>query len=168
MNKTVNELRVCDWCGSMFIAVQYAQRFCTKVCGYSLYNSTKWVPKPRIATNCQRCGCDITHKKSHAIYCSKTCKSMDHTFNRRRGTRTKNKVRRQEIIARDGSRCYLCGKSLSTSEVELDHLIPVLMGGDTDPSNLATACRPCNRSRGASLTITQILKRNEIRSMACR
>jgi 5-methylcytosine-specific restriction endonuclease McrA len=150
----------------MFVAVQYAQKRCSYRCGYMSNNSARQFTKPRKAANCLRCGADLSHKKSHAIYCSKTCKSMDHNFKHRGRTRVAGVVRRTEIIQRDGSTCYLCNKSLAISEVELDHLIPVAQGGTSEAVNLAVACRWCNRSRGARLSILQILKRNQNRSAA--
>lgn len=166
MSGTANDLRICDWCGEMFVAVQYAQKRCSYRCGYMKMNSGRQFPKPRKADNCLRCGADLSHKKSHAIYCSKTCKSMDHTFKHRGRTRMVGTARRAEIIRRDGSACYICGKHLAAKQVELDHLIPVAQGGSSDPVNLAVACLPCNRSRGARMSIRQILKRNQNRSVA--
>lgn len=32
--------------------------------------------------------------------------------------------------------------------LSLDHVIPASRGGDNDPSNLVTACKRCNDSRG--------------------
>lgn len=165
---TANELRICDWCGSLFVAVQYAQKRCSYRCGYMKRNEGRWNPAPRKASNCLRCGADLSHKKAHAIYCSKTCKSMDHNFKHRARTRVAGVARRRQIIERDDATCYLCGTALQPSQVEIDHLIPVAQGGDSDPVNLAVSCRWCNRSRGAGLTIRQIIKRNENRSASCR
>ena len=149
----------------MFVAVQYAQKRCSYRCGYMAQNAKKPL-KPRLVQECQRCGADLSHKKSHAIYCSKTCKSMDHTFRHRGKTRIEGVARRRAIIERDGSTCYLCCKQVPSSEIELDHLIPVAQGGTSEPENVAVTCRSCNRSRGASMDIRQVLKRNQIRSLA--
>ena len=163
---TANDLRVCDWCGAPFIAVQYAQKRCSYRCGYMKMNQSRQIPKPRKVSNCLRCGSDLSHKKSHAIYCSKTCKSMDANFTRRAGTRVAGIARRALIVNRDESTCYLCSKVLAKDEVEIDHLIPVAQGGTSEPVNLAVACRWCNRSKGARMDIRQILKRNQNRSAA--
>lgn len=168
-NVPPNDLRVCDYCGAMFVGKQYAQRFCSRECSIPANNARAWERrrKPRVASNCKRCGASLEHKKAHALYCSKTCVSMDHAFNRRRGTRTTAKARRWEIITRDDSACYLCGVGLTYEQVELDHLIPVAQGGGNEPENLAVACGPCNKSRGARLTIRQIIKRNQNRGVNC-
>ena len=56
---------------------------------------------------------------------------------------------RRRIFARDDYTCRYCGKR--GGALECDHVIPVVAGGDSDDSNLVTACRPCNRSKGAKL-----------------
>jgi len=46
-----------------------------------------------------------------------------------------------------GQRCYLCGAAAT----EYDHRVPIAEGGAWFGSNLAPACRPCNRRRGGEL-----------------
>ena len=60
---------------------------------------------------------------------------------------------RYYILARDGSRCALCGRSPKEDGVklEIDHIIPVSKGGKTVPENLRVLCADCNRGKGASL-----------------
>ena len=43
--------------------------------------------------------------------------------------------------------CYWCGVDLSTVKVELEHLMPISLGGEAKPYNEAPACRDCNRSK---------------------
>ena len=50
------------------------------------------------------------------------------------------------IFERDGYRCKYCGSE--AEPLHCDHVVPVIDGGDDDPSNLATACKPCNLSKG--------------------
>jgi hypothetical protein len=56
---------------------------------------------------------------------------------------------KQLVWARDGGRCATCG---STSELQFDHVIPVVAGGSSDPENLQVLCGPCNRRKGASIS----------------
>ncbi len=52
---------------------------------------------------------------------------------------------RTAILTRDGC-CLRCG---ATGDLTIDHIKPVLSGGDNDPGNLQTLCRRCNtRKRG--------------------
>jgi 5-methylcytosine-specific restriction endonuclease McrA len=57
---------------------------------------------------------------------------------------------KQLVWQRDGGRCRHCG---SQSELQFDHIIPVSMGGASTPDNLQILCGPCNRRKGAGLTV---------------
>lgn len=60
--------------------------------------------------------------------------------------------KRLAIYIRDGFVCQYCGTDLRNSpaaNVTLDHLTCRTHGGSNEPSNLITACRSCNSSRGA-------------------
>lgn len=56
---------------------------------------------------------------------------------------------KQFIWQRDSGRCRRCE---SVHELQFDHIIPVAMGGSSEPENLQLLCGPCNRLKGASLT----------------
>lgn len=61
-------------------------------------------------------------------------------------------VKRLAIYLRDGFTCLYCGTDLRNStpqDVTLDHLITKSEGGSNSESNLVTACKKCNSSRGA-------------------
>lgn len=51
---------------------------------------------------------------------------------------------RDEVFERDGNQCVYCG---ATDNLCLDHMIPVALGGDDRPDNLACACRVCNSGK---------------------
>jgi hypothetical protein len=56
---------------------------------------------------------------------------------------------RHRIYLRDGGRCVWCGSAASVaSPLTLDHVVPRRRGGTNAPSNLITACGPCNSWRG--------------------
>lgn len=55
------------------------------------------------------------------------------------------KAIRNRIFERDDYTCRYCGER--GRKLECDHIIPVARGGSYDEDNLATACRPCNRSK---------------------
>ena len=155
----------CAECGSSFIAWQYAQRFCSYKCGYTYRNRARQVAVdaiPRKVAACLRCGAGLSDKKSHAIYCSRTCKSMDHVVKHRGNTRLVNTPRRLLIFQRDGGCCYMCGTEVSLKEMHLDHLIPIAQGGTSDPFNLAVSCAWCNRSKGTRVSDVQHRKIAEL------
>lgn len=58
------------------------------------------------------------------------------------------------IEYRDKGRCSLCGCNLSTSftmcdNKNFDHIIPLKLGGNNDPSNWQLTCEKCNKTKGA-------------------
>lgn len=56
---------------------------------------------------------------------------------------------RTAVFLRDDFTCTYCG--VRGVRLEADHIVPVSRGGKTALDNLATACFPCNRSKGAKL-----------------
>jgi len=50
---------------------------------------------------------------------------------------------RQEVLLRDDGLCLYCGNAAT----HVDHIIPVTKGGSHAPSNLASACEHCNKSK---------------------
>lgn len=50
------------------------------------------------------------------------------------------------VFRRDGYRCSYCG---SSSDLTLDHIVPLSRGGANGPRNLTTACRGCNSAKNA-------------------
>jgi len=60
-----------------------------------------------------------------------------------------SKKTRFEIFKRDGFTCQYCGKTPPQVILEVDHINPVINGGENDVTNLVTACFDCNRGKGA-------------------
>lgn len=57
---------------------------------------------------------------------------------------------RERIYHRDGHRCVYCQVSIYDEpevELTLDHVVPQVLGGGNEVTNLVTACRSCNCSR---------------------
>lgn len=59
-----------------------------------------------------------------------------------------SKKLRFEIFKRDKFKCQYCGKSSPDVLLEVDHIKPVVEGGDNSDINLITACFDCNRGKG--------------------
>lgn len=57
---------------------------------------------------------------------------------------------RYEVLRRDNHACRYCGATAPDVALTVDHVIPVALGGTDDPSNLVTACQPCNAGKSAS------------------
>jgi len=54
---------------------------------------------------------------------------------------------REFVFRRDNYTCTYCNSR--AGQLEADHVVPVRHGGATTAENLTTACRKCNRSKGA-------------------
>ncbi|HVT44445.1 MAG TPA: HNH endonuclease [Thermoanaerobaculia bacterium] len=61
------------------------------------------------------------------------------------------KFSRGNIYLRDQNRCQYCGKRFSSSELSLDHVIPISRGGRSSWENVVCACLPCNVKKGNKL-----------------
>lgn len=56
---------------------------------------------------------------------------------------------RFEVLRRDNHTCRYCGGAAPDIPLRVDHVIPVALGGADDPSNLVTACDPCNTGKSS-------------------
>jgi hypothetical protein len=57
---------------------------------------------------------------------------------------------RFEILRRDRFACVYCGAPAKDGAVlEIDHVLPKVLGGKDKPDNLVTACVTCNGGKGA-------------------
>lgn len=61
------------------------------------------------------------------------------------------KFSRLNIYLRDENTCQYCGKRYSRSELNLDHIVPVSLGGKTDWENVVCSCTRCNIKKGGRL-----------------
>ena len=56
---------------------------------------------------------------------------------------------RSQVFNRDGNSCLRCGSKESLS---IDHIKPLVHGGDNSINNLQTLCKSCNSIKGTSIT----------------
>lgn len=80
---------------------------------------------------------------------------IDQDYEEKYGPAPKSKVRktlpkatREHIFKRDGYACLHCK---STTDLSIDHIIPVVHGGGDELENLQTLCRVCNSKKGSNL-----------------
>jgi len=57
---------------------------------------------------------------------------------------------KQQVKGRDGRACLCCGASGKGVRLEIDHIVPFGMGGDSDVENLQTLCTVCNGEKGVN------------------
>jgi 5-methylcytosine-specific restriction endonuclease McrA len=55
---------------------------------------------------------------------------------------------RRNIFARDKNLCQYCGRTFSTSELSLDHVVPRSQGGGSTWDNIVCSCVRCNSKKG--------------------
>jgi len=58
---------------------------------------------------------------------------------------------KRTILERDDYACQYCGAKGPNVILHVDHVIPIAGGGSNDSTNLATACRGCNLSKGSRM-----------------
>lgn len=60
-------------------------------------------------------------------------------------TREPSKSLRYDVLTRDNYKCVICGRSTSDNiKLQVDHIIPYSLGGETTLDNLQTLCSDCN------------------------
>lgn len=55
---------------------------------------------------------------------------------------------RQKIWVRDGLKCVYCQRAMGEVTLNIDHFVPLELGGQNDPSNYLSSCQKCNRKKG--------------------
>lgn len=65
------------------------------------------------------------------------------------------KTTRALVLDRDNSTCQLCGRSAPEVQLEVDHVLPVALGGTDSLDNLRTLCHDCNAGK-SDLALTPI------------
>src|SRR5690606_31072345 len=94
---------------------------------------------------CPVCNEEFTKKMYTQVNCSTRCSIKKTSIN----AKDRNGVVKFKIFARDGFKCFYCGKSSIEKDARLvlDHLIPQTNGGRSTPINLVTCCTECNNSK---------------------
>jgi len=60
---------------------------------------------------------------------------------------------RFNVFLRDRFTCQYCGNRFASSALTFEHVIPRSKGGQTNWSNIVTACMPCNTGKANSLRV---------------
>lgn len=76
--------------------------------------------------------------------------TTDHIHSARRERKPLGKRRRFSVLRRDRFRCRYRGERGAVSPLQVDHIIPVCLGGPDIEPNLVTACRACNSGKGGN------------------
>lgn len=86
-------------------------------------------------------GDDLVHTPSRAIRVPRVILLVDY------GKLPRHEVRftRRNIFHRDRNQCQYCGNRFTTTELNLDHVLPVSRGGGSTWLNVVCCCLRCNR-----------------------
>lgn len=57
---------------------------------------------------------------------------------------------RANVFIRDEYRCQYCADYFSKSQLTLDHVIPIVQGGQKCWENIVTSCKKCNQKKGGN------------------
>ena len=68
---------------------------------------------------------------------------------RKRGATVVEKVSRVVVYERDAGKCHICVKKAPKRGWHLDHIIPLVRGGEHSYQNVAVACPKCNMRKQA-------------------
>lgn len=159
-----------DGCRKPFLKRLPHQRFCSGDCRNGVHNQAGWARRRDSASRtCELCGSSFVpgYGSRRIKYCSVACgaaakrKIRSGSTNRRRAAKfgsVYEAVNKRKVFERDGWQCYLCGvstpKHLSGTKEpnapELEHVIPLVLGGAHSYENVRCACHKCNRAKGAS------------------
>jgi 5-methylcytosine-specific restriction endonuclease McrA len=52
-----------------------------------------------------------------------------------------------------GGKCYYCGREAPPRELTMDHIVPIIRGGNSTKNNVVPACKECNNKKKHSLPI---------------
>lgn len=78
--------------------------------------------------------------------------------------RTWTAKRKLAVFEAHGGCCHICGGKIHVGEPwDLEHQIPLALGGDDDESNVAPAHVKCHRAK-TSQDVAQIAKANRVRA----
>lgn len=57
--------------------------------------------------------------------------------------------RRFAVLRRSGFACHYCGRTPPEAVLQVDHKVPLALGGTNDDENLIAACTACNLGKSA-------------------
>jgi HNH endonuclease len=178
----------CAHCGQTFVRVG-GEKLCSAECRTARRLAKRierlgYAPIPITIgrRNCNRCGKGFVGRLSGGrggkgqIFCSVHCNDRYHDAGRNHRQRARyhcvayEPIKTFAVLERDGWRCQICGRStpkrlrgtIDMRAPELDHRVPMALGGGHTWDNLQCACRRCNLDKGGSRSVGQMPLFNRI------
>jgi 5-methylcytosine-specific restriction endonuclease McrA len=157
----------CEQCGESFQPDRATRKYCSKRCAglARRMESPVWPGKP----GSPRRGDPEKQRAYHREYqrlhrehlnaLARAWRKRNHEQRRelqvrRRAAKRGNDVERvnlQRIMERDKMRCHLCRLTVLKSDLQFDHVVPLVLGGDHSEINIAVSHRLCNQRKGGRM-----------------
>jgi 5-methylcytosine-specific restriction endonuclease McrA len=90
-----------------------------------------------------------SHAHIHSVRHSMPVPSVIRLLEYRRIPHQTRALSRKNILMRDRYTCQYCHRTMSSSELTLDHVVPRSRAGETTWENLVACCHPCNNRKGS-------------------
>lgn len=150
----------CEHCGKTVLRKMRSARFCSAGCVQEHHKVLRR-SGPTVECQCAACGKSFMPKTRGNVWCSRECRLRVWYPVKRAKRRAATAIGHVDPIAvfdRDGWRCHICGRktpkgkrgTFEPEAPELDHIIPLSVGGAHSYENTACSCRACNMAKGAS------------------
>jgi 5-methylcytosine-specific restriction endonuclease McrA len=158
----LDQLRTCAACAAEFTPKNRSQIYCRASCK---------IPK-RPNCTCKRCGKEFApdYRDKRRQFCSERCRTAayrpvgnDRLRAKRAGV-AYERIERLAVFDRDGWHCQCCGVAtpkrlkgtFGDRAPELDHRVPLALGGPHTYENVQLACRKCNQAKGGKKAFGQV------------
>lgn len=156
----------CTKCGSLFVPLSSRQKMCSELCRQKHARdraSAAYLKPIHAVRKCDECAAYYTPEHGAAIYCSDACATRVHKRVARKKERARLRTLKVEsvnptkVFDRDRWCCQLCSVrtprrlrgTIEPTAPELDHIIPLSVGGEHSYRNTQCLCRACNQRKGA-------------------
>ncbi len=136
--------RTCPVCSNPFMPKRAESKYCSVECRDRAHGHIN--PRP-----CLNCGKMFKPRYDDIVYCSRKCGAMSRSVpvekRVRRSGHEFTRHQKKRILERDGYKCQLCS---STDRIQVDHIIPVGLGGQPVEENGQTLCHSCHANKTAN------------------
>lgn len=153
--RNLARIRVCRGCGGSMPLERRRNGmavYCSEKCRTRHVWQLELAQRPIEHRNCAECGADFVVRRKTARFCSKRCWRRFYArgyAERIRNAQVRERFTLIEIAERDDWGCHICGGRVVRGDATVDHLVPLISGGNHTRSNVALAHRGCNSRRGA-------------------
>ena len=111
------------------------------------YHKEHYLKKPKKSSSCKLCGGKIPDSKpSTTLYCSDICanKIGAKTHREKYGCKNHAFSYKKIVIELLGGQCNKCKIK---KELQIDHIVPIFMGGKSEIKNLQVLCIFCHKKK---------------------